>query len=505
MPDASAQLAATELGIVSFAGSATVGASPVHATNASPYPMAALSIRTERASALPGGARPGFRAWPLILGICAAIAANWASASPTQLTATDSAFLDDLQRRSMLYFAERTDLDTGLTRDRAPNADADTTAPASISATGFALTAWCIADSRGWLPPGYALDRARVTLRFVADHVEHEGGWFYHFVDAHTGRRAGRSEASTIDTALFLQGALCAREYFRDAETTELVNRIYARVDWTWALNGGKTLTHGWVPERGFIPHRWDSYSEHMGLYLLGIGAPQKALPASTWDAWRRPKAQYAGRTFIRGGPLFTHQYAQAWFDFRGRRDAYADYWQNSIDATLAQRAWFGTQRNRFRHLSEDVWGLTASDSPYGYVAWGTPGHETEYMDGTLVPCAPGGSLPFAPRECLTALERMREIGGNQVWGRYGFSDAFNPETGWKAHDVIGIDVGIMLIQAENLRTGFVWDTFMRAPEVQRGMQLAGFQKVDDRVQTTVAHEPLPDSAHPAKPALAAQ
>lgn len=415
-----------------------------------------------------------------VVGFAILVAPLAALAAPTmdipKLTDRDQSFLDDVQKRGVLFFAEHSDAVTGLTRDRAPKDGTEGSAPASIAATGFALSSWCIADSRGWLPPGYAAERIRATLRFVADHVAHERGWFYHFVDSHTGRRAWDSEASTIDTALFLQGAIQAREYLDDPETIELVNRIYARVDWQWAMNGGPTLSHGWRPEKGFIRYRWDSYSELMGMYLLGIGAPQKALPASSWDAWRRPKAQYAGRTFIQGGPLFTHQYAQAWFDFRGRRDAYADYYQNSVDATLAQRAWFGTQRNRFQHLSEDMWGLTASDSSRGYRAWGTPGHDNERSDGTLVPCAPGGSLPFAPRECLTALERMKETGGESVWGRYGFADAFNPETGWSSSDVIGIDVGITVVMAENLRTGMVWSTFMRAPEVQRGMHLAGFR-----------------------------
>ena len=392
------------------------------------------------------------------------------------LTTRDNELLEDVQRRGVLFFAEHSNFATGLTRDRAPNNDRDSDAPASISATGFSLTAWCIADARGWLPPGYAAERVRTTLRFVADHTDHERGWFYHFIDARTGRRAWHSEASTIDTALFLQGAIQAREYLHDPEITELVNRIYARIDWRWARNGGQTLSHGWRPETGFIRYRWDSYSELMSLYLLGIGAPQNPLPAESWNAWRRPKAEYAGRTFIQGGPLFTHQYAQAWFDFRGQRDAYADYWQNSVDATLAQRAWFATQSNRFRHLSDNLWGLTASDSSRGYRAWGIPGHANEHSDGTVVPCAPGGSLPFAPRECLTALETMRSVGGDNVWGRYGFADAFNPETGWSSPDVIGIDVGITLVMAENLRSGMVWTTFKRAPEVQRGMSLAGFR-----------------------------
>lgn len=404
------------------------------------------------------------------------------------LGAAHSDLLDELQRRAVLFFVDHSDHETGLTRDRAPANGTRATAASSVAATGFALTAWCIADSHRWIAPGEALRRVQRTLRFVAEQHAHERGWLYHFVDAQTGARAWASEASTIDTALFLQGALLAREYLRDPETTALVDRIYARIDWRWALNGGSTLSHGWKPETGFIPHRWDSYSELMGLYLLGIGAPREPLRAESWHAWsRRRTAQHEGRAFIQCGPLFAHQYAHGWFDFRGQRDDYADYWQNSVDATLAQRAWSAQQSSRFPHWSEELWGLTASDGPRGYMAWGTPGHDPDQSDGTLVPCAPGGSLPFAPRECLTALARMREVGGPRVWGRYGFADAFNPQTGWTASDVIGIDVGITLVMAENLRTSLVWQHFMRAPEVQRGLQLAGFQPTPDDTMGNVA------------------
>jgi hypothetical protein len=249
-------------------------------------------------------------------------------------------------------------------------------------------------------------------------------------------------------------------------------------------MNDSRTLTHGWKPESGFIEHRWGYYSELLGLYLLGIGAPRNPLPAESWHAWKRePRVSFGERTFIHCGPLFTHQYSHAWFDFRGRRDAYADYWQNSVDATLAQRAWSAAQQHRFKYWSQDFWGLTASESEHGYIAWGTPRpNEPDLSDGTVVPCAPGGSLPFAPAECVTALRRMREVGGPRAWGRYGFVDAFNPQTGWASTEVIGIDVGITLIMAENLRTGMVWQSFMRAPEVQRGMQLAGFSGSDSAV-----------------------
>lgn len=396
------------------------------------------------------------------------------------LTAEDSALLDEVQRRAVLYFVEQSDPVTGLTRDRAPTNGVFSKSPSSIAATGFALTAYCIADQRGWMSTGEARRRALQALRFVANEHEQERGWFYHFVGAADGKRLWKSEASTIDTALFLQGALMAREYLHDPEVTELVDRIYGRIDWRWALNGGTTLSHGWRPETGFITSRWDSFAEMMGLYLLGLGAPEHALPVETWTAWRREPVVTTseGHTFIQCPPLFTHQYAQAWFDFRGKRDAYTDYYQNSVDATLAQRTWSAAQNGRYPYWSENMWGLTSSDSEHGYVAWGTPIKATrDHSDGTLVPCAPGGSLPFAPKECLTSLHSMRKTGGEHLWGRYGFADAFNPQSGWVGTDVIGIDVGITLVMAENLRTGMVWKTFMRAPEVQRGMKLAGFSE----------------------------
>lgn len=389
----------------------------------------------------------------------------------------DLALIDDLQTSALRFFIEHTDISTGLTRDRAPADGSTSKAPASIAATGFALTAWCIAEHRGWMGREETIERARKTLRFVHDHVANEHGWVYHFLDINDGARVWKCEASTIDTALFLKGALMAREYLRDPEVTALVNDIYARIDWRWAMNGGATLTHGWRPESGFLPSRWDSYSEMLGLYLLGIGAPKNPLPADAWKAWSRPTITYGNRTFIHCPPLFTHQYAHAWFDFRGRRDDFADYWQNSVDATLAQREWCATLAHTFTSWSHDLWGITASDSAKGYIDWGGPqGGASDKLDGTLVPCAPAGSLPFAPEECLAALKAMRAAGGDRVWGRYGFADAFNPETGWVASDVIAIDVGITLLMSENLRSGFVWRYFMHAPEARRGLAMAGFR-----------------------------
>lgn len=394
------------------------------------------------------------------------------------LTADDDAMLDELERASFLYFYEQTNPVTGLVRDRAAADGSPTEGKASISASGFALTSWAIATHRGWVERSVALERVRLMLRFLADKAPRHHGFFYHFMEMDTGARAWKCELSSIDTGLFMAGAIIAREYFEDPEITELVNRIYREIDWKWFLNGGNTVAMGWHDESGFSRFRWGIYSEHTMMSILGLGAPEHALPPDYWRAWKRlPTGTYAGYNFIQGPPLFIHQFAHAYVDFRNRRDAYADYYRNSVLATLAQRQFSIDLRAEFPSWGERLWGVTASDSENGYKAWGGPPRTAEFnsLDGTIVPCATIGSIPFAPYETLMVLRHIRTVYGDRTWKRYGLVDAFNPETGWVNRDVIGIDVGISILQAENARSGFVWALFMQAPEVKRALHQAGF------------------------------
>jgi hypothetical protein len=175
---------------------------------------------------------------------------------------------------------------------------------------------------------------------------------------------------------------------------------------------------------------------------------------------------------------LFVHQYSQAWFDFRNKRDQYTDYYQNSITATDVHRRFCLDLATQFPDYSDDLWGITASDSARGYVIWGGP-PATGPIDGTVVPCATGGSLPFLPQATIRVLQTIKNRYGQRAWSRYGFVDAFNPLTNWYDTDVVGIDTGITMLMAENARTGFVWKTFMKNPEAQRGMERAGFKSYE--------------------------
>jgi len=282
-----------------------------------------------------------------------------------------------------------------------------------------------------------------------------------------------------------LAGVLSTRQFFHDdPEIVQLATQIYNRVDFPWMLHGSMTLlSHGWKPESGFLPYRWDTYSEHMILYVLAIGSPTHPIAPAAWYTWKLPVVDVGGYSYIGGGPLFIQQYSQAWVDLRDRVamqgpsvDYFSprvNYFANSVAATRAQQAFSIHLAHQFPGYSSDIWGITASDSSKGYVAWGGSAQDSR-IDGTVVPSAAGGSLMFAPDICIPALRAMLVRYGKKIYGRYGFVDAFNPTTGWVSQHVIGIDVGITLLSAENLRTCKVWDWFMANPEADRALDLVG-------------------------------
>ena len=402
---------------------------------------------------------------------------NWVSSS-LNFSPQDDGFLEALERAGFRLFWENAHPQTGQVQDRVRAGGNTIKSVSSIAATGFGLSALCLADSRAWVKTGEARERARATLRFLARQMPHTRGFYYHFVDWGTGKREWRCEISSIDTAILLCGVLTCRQHFNDLEIQDLAGEIYDRVDWRWLFQKGPYLSHGWTPERGFLASRWDTYSEHMMLYLLAIGAKRNAIPAECWNAWKRPRFSYAGLNYIdTQAPLFIHQYAHAWVDFRNRRDDHADYFENSILATQAHRAFCRELADEFPHYTEELWGITASDSPKGYAIWGGPPRMGP-IDGSVVPCAAGGALPFLPKQSLQVLHTARERYGKRVWSRYGFADAFNPATGWVARDHIAINTGITLMMAENVRTGFFWETFMKNPEITTAMQRVGFRSM---------------------------
>ena len=394
----------------------------------------------------------------------------------TPYQGTDDQLLDDIERGSFEFFWHETNPTTGQVKDRAYLNGNDTRAMASIAATGFGLSALCIGDARGYGKPADIADRVRTTLRFLWNTMPNVHGFFYHFVDMNTGARWEQVELSSIDSSLLLCGVLTARQHFADAEIQDLATKIYNRVEWPWMLNGGPALSMGWKPESGFLSARWEHYCELMMIYLLGIGSTTHPLSPDTWKAFTRPTVSFQGLTYISGNdPIFTHQYSHAWYDFRGKRDAYANYFDNSVTATKAHKLFCLSLHSQFSDYADDLWGISASDYAKGYTAWGGPPPQGP-IDGTIVPCATGGSLAFVFDDCVRVLRNIRGTYGPRAWGKYSFVDAFNPLADWYDTDVLGIDLGITMLMAENHRSGLIWETFMKNPEAQSAMQKVGFQ-----------------------------
>ena len=417
--------------------------------------------------------------------------------------------LQTLQRDTFDYFLHETNPANGLVIDKtAPNW------PASIAATGLALACYPVSVERGFMTRADAVERTLATLRFFWNSPQGPEpdatgykGFFYHFLDMQTGRRAWQCELSTVDSAFLLAGALTAGAYFdrntaAEIEIRTLGDALYRRADWQWAQNAGETVTHGWKPETGFLPYRWEGYDEALLLYILGLGSPTHPLAENSYAAWAstyRWETCY-GQDYLYAGSLFIHQLSHVWIDFRGIQDAYMrekgiDYFENSRRATYVQQQYAIQNPHAFGGYGELCWGITASEGPgpetrtidgverqfSDYVARGVPYGPD---DGTLAPWAVVASLPFAPEIVFPALEYCIHQIKLTEFNAYGFKAAFNPshpgQPGnpygcWVSPWHFGLNQGPIVLMIENYRTGMLWRLMRSCPHIVTGLRRAGF------------------------------
>jgi len=417
--------------------------------------------------------------------------------------------LKELQHDSFNYFLRETNPVNGLVVDKT-----EAGWPASIAATGLALASYPVAVERGYMPRTAAVERTLTTLRFFwnspqgpePDATGHRG-FFYHFLDMQTGRRAWRCELSTIDSAFLLAGALTAGIYF-DADTPDeleirtLADALYRRADWQWAQNRGATVTHGWKPKRGFLKYRWQGYDEALLLYILGLGSPTHPLPETSYTAWASTYQweQSFGYEYLYAGPLFIHQLSHIWIDFRGIQDAFMrekgiDYFENSRRATYVQQRYAIENPLKFVGYGQCCWGITASDGPgrqklkvngierqfFNYLGRGAPYGPD---DGTLAPGAVVASLPFAPEIVLPAIDYyINQVNLTQK-NPYGFKATYNPtypgtfgiSNGWISPWHYGLNQGPVILMIENYQTGLLWRLMRDCPYILNGLRRAGFR-----------------------------
>ena len=386
----------------------------------------------------------------------------------------------DLENRALRFFVDHTHPITGLARDSAKNfiQTPSTNRMASLASTGFALAVIANAGERGLVDRKFARGYALKTLRFARDHVPRYKGWFLHFVDWETGARWGESEYSTIDTALFLAGALYAARVFPGGEIARIAEGLYRETDFIAFLTdaGSRpdklTLSMAYTPERGFTPAQWSMSAEQIILLLLGLGHPMRPLPPAAWLAWNRNFTWTPSGMKMVGAEqaLFVHQYSQLFVDLRGFRDRFTfDYHDNGRIATLYNRETClgDTKYGSFR---SGFWGLSAGFSSWGYTVYSP----THYDSIVCIGCA-AGSIVFAPEVVLADIENWKAGPyGARIWGRYGFVDSLDLDRDWIAEDVLGITVGPIYMSLANLNTRTsIWRKFAKIPGIRRGLAAA--------------------------------
>jgi len=402
---------------------------------------------------------------------------------------SDDEFLDLLEKKAFKFYYDHQNLKTGLFNDASGGGDA------SIASTGFGLTALCVGAERGWIGKEEALKRVELAIdAFLPSGIGKEPlasgkyGFFYHFLDINTGKRAGKSEISTVDTAILVCGAITAGEYFGEV-IKEKAETLYRRVEWNKFLcteeGPCKNLfSMGWSPERGFLSSNWDFYTDEVILIaLLAIGSPTYPCDSETFYAWARMEGSYeGGKPFIYSwhGALFSYQYAHVWFDLRDMVDKKGvDWFENSVNATLANRQFCIDNQDKFKGYGPNSWGITSMDRPSAYTMhFGTPptGSGEPQYDGTISPTGPAGSIIFTPYLSLSALKYIY-LNYLKMWGGYGLRDSFDLDSNWYSQTYYGIGVAMILFPIENFRSGFIWKQFMKNEHVIEALSKAGFTK----------------------------
>jgi hypothetical protein len=438
--------------------------------------------------------------------------------APHRSQSVENQFLDELQERTFQYFWKLANAKNGLIPDRYP-----TPSFSSIAAVGFALTAYPAGIERGYITREQARDRVLKTLEFFlkaptgpeGQNTSGYQGFFYHFLDMQTGHRFKNVELSTIDTTLFLAGALFCQSYFDQQDPKENLIRqhaetLYRRANWKWFQIRKPSISMGWWPEGGFIDADWRGYNEAMILLVLALASPTYPVEKDVWKNWTETYkwGEFYGQQYVGFAPLFGHHYSHVWIDFKGIQDAYMkerriDYFENTRRATYAQRQYAIQNPMHWKDYGENIWGLSACDGPLDttlpvngiprrFFTYGARGasHDEVRDDGTITPSAAAASMPFTPEIVLPALMEMRSRYGEDLFSEFGFLDSFNPTftfdikvqhgrvvpgKGWFDGDYLGIDQGVLFAMIENYHSGLIWKVMRKNPHIIRGLQRAGF------------------------------
>lgn len=401
------------------------------------------------------------------------------------LELNDDALLEAVARQTFRFFWEGAEPASLMARDRSTETADPSNDLVAVGGSGFGMMALVTAMERGWVPRAEAVARIKQMLD-VLERAERYHGAYPHFLHGQTGKTIPFGPlddgGDLVETALLMMGLLTVRQYLaHDAVLAARITALFDGVQWDWYRRGENVLYWHWSSTHGWeMNHSIRGWNETLIVYVLAAGATQHGIDAQVYEHGFCKSADYwNGRNYHGvtvplgpegGGPLFFAHYSFCGLDPHGLVDANANYWQQNVAQVAANRAHCIANPGGFKGYGQNCWGLTASDDPSGYDA-----HAPNNDNGTISPTAALSSIPYAPDAAIVALRHFLSAHGEKVWGRFGFTDAFNETRGWWADTFLAIDQGPIVVMMENYRSGLLWKLFMSAPEVRAGLQRLGF------------------------------
>ena len=425
----------------------------------------------------------------------------------------DEAMLDMLQEYTFKYFWDFAHPVSGLARERNSSGDIVT-----MGGSGFGIAAIPVGIERGLITREEGISRMLQIVGFL-QFADSYHGVFPHWMHGATGNTVPFSQfddgGDLVETAFLMQGLLCARAYFdQDTPHEEAIRQgitsLWENVEWDfYDRNDSDVLYWHWSPNFGWqmnFPIR--GYNEAMIVYILAAASPTHPVSADMFHTgwaggnYTNGLSWYGTKLFVgpaAGGPLFFAHYSYIGFDPRDKKDAYCNYFDQNVNHTMINRSYCIDNPLNFEGYSDECWGLTASDDPFGYLAH-APGSATD--NGTITPTAALSSMPFTPDESIQAFKHFYREHGERLWGTMGFYDAFNLEEDWFADSYLAIDQGPIVCMVENYRTGLLWDLFMQNPEIGPALDSIGFEEDISSATTLVTESAVKVYPNPARSVL---
>ncbi len=401
---------------------------------------------------------------------------------------SDEELLTKIQEQTFKYFWDFGHPVSGLARERNTSGETVTS-----GGSGFGVMSIIVGIERGFITRQEGVDRIETIVDFLLNDADRFHGVWSHWLNGSTGSVVPFSSkddgGDLVETAFMIQGLLTVRQYLDANSTQEAtiinnINTLWEEVEWDWYTQGGQNVLYWhWSPNFGWeMNHKIQGWNEALIVYVLAAASPTHSIEKAVYEeGWAHGGGMvntnsnsYYGHTLpLRsdmGGPLFFSHYSFLGLDPRNLEDQYANYWTQNVTHSQLNHAYCAENPQNYVGYKPFSWGLTASDGNDGYSA-----HSPNNDRGVITPTAAISSIPYTPEASLEAIRHFYYILGDQLWGEYGFYDAFNLTADWTASSYLAIDQGPIIIMIENYRTGLLWDLFISAPEIQNGLQKLSF------------------------------